>query len=83
MNYLSSHLRLFKGYQINSHLNETYYYRANDFAKQGDFTRSLSDYTKTIEINPSHAEAYNNRGYIYNQQKDYNKAFLSSPKLLK
>ena len=46
----------------------------------------MSDYNKAIEINPKIAEAYNNRGLIYNKQgnftqamSDYNKAIEINP----
>ena len=55
---------------------------------QGNFTQAMSDYNKAIEINPNYAEAYNNRGIIYDKQgnftqamSDYNKAIEINPKL--
>jgi Flp pilus assembly protein TadD len=34
----------------------------------------LADYNQAIQINPNDAEAYNNRGVIYYNLKDYAKA---------
>ncbi len=34
----------------------------------------MADYNKVIEINPQDADAYNNRGYVYYNLKEYDKA---------
>jgi len=54
--------------------------------KQGNLTRSLSDFTKVIEIKPDYANAYYNLGLIYYNQgnltqslSDYNKAIEIDP----
>jgi len=36
-----------------------------------DYSKSISDNTKAIEINPNNAKAFNNRGITYNKLKDY------------
>jgi len=39
--------------------------------EQGDCDKAISAYTRTIELNPNFAEAYNNRAYVYMVKKDY------------
>ncbi|HNW98060.1 MAG TPA: tetratricopeptide repeat protein [Bacteroidales bacterium] len=41
---------------------------------KGDLQDAINSYTKAIEIKPDYAEAYNNRGNAYFQQKLYDKA---------
>ena len=36
--------------------------------------RAIESYLKAIEINPQHANAYNNLGATYNDQKEYSKS---------
>ena len=50
------------------------------------FEKAIEDYTKAIEINPKHAEAYFIRGNIFKKRdmydkaiEDYTKAILSNP----
>ena len=42
-----------------------YYNRAQTWTRKADYDRAIGDYDKVIEINPSHAEAYCNRGSAY------------------
>jgi len=51
---------------------------AADYLAQGDYefdrgdcARAIAAYSRAIELNPSSAEAYNNRAYTYMTQKDY------------
>jgi len=57
------------------------------YAKQGNFTEAILDFTKAIEINPNDAAAYNNRGNSYDKQgnliqsmSDFTKAIEINPK---
>jgi Flp pilus assembly protein TadD len=34
----------------------------------------MADFNKAVELNPDFARAYNNRAYVYYQQKEFNKA---------
>jgi tetratricopeptide (TPR) repeat protein len=51
---------------------------AADYLAQGDYefdrgdcARAIAAYSRAIELNPSSAEAYNNRAFTYMTQKDY------------
>jgi tetratricopeptide (TPR) repeat protein len=51
---------------------------AADYMAQGDYdfdlgnyTRAITDYTRAIALNPSFAEAYNNRAYTYMKLEQY------------
>ena len=41
----------------------------------GDYDQAISDFTKAIDIDPSYANAYNNRGISYFFRKEYEKAW--------
>ena len=53
---------------------EEYYNSGNACYKQGNYDQAISDYTKTIEINPNIVEAYNNRGGAYIHKGKYEQA---------
>ncbi|MDD3875683.1 MAG: tetratricopeptide repeat protein, partial [Bacteroidales bacterium] len=36
--------------------------------------KALGDYSKAIEIDPNYADAYNNRGLVYTEMKNYDSA---------
>ena len=38
---------------------------------KGDVKQAIRDYTQAIALNPSYAEAYNNRGAIYRELNNY------------
>ena len=42
-----------------------FYGRARAKSSLGDAAGSVADYTKTIALNPNHAEAYDDRGYAF------------------
>ena len=44
------------------------------YEEMGELDKALADYSKTIEISPKWPIAYNNRGYVYLKQKNYNLA---------
>jgi len=41
---------------------------ASRINNQGRFSQAISDYNKAIDIDPSYAEAYLNRGWAYYNQ---------------
>lgn len=47
-----------------------YYNRGNAYYGKKDFANALLDYTKTLKLNPSYAEAYFQRGLIKTTQGD-------------
>lgn len=62
---------------------------AYDYLLQGDYEYELGDcqkavdnYTKAIELNPNHAEAYNNRGYTYMRMRNYEAAIKDLDKAI-
>ncbi len=42
--------------------------------KKGEYEKAISDYSKAIEINPTYASAYGNRGYTYYLKRNMRKA---------
>ena len=44
------------------------------FFSKGDHITAINYYDKTIKINPNYARAYYNRGYVYNEMNQKNKA---------
>jgi tetratricopeptide (TPR) repeat protein len=48
--------------------------RGNVFAKQGLYNEAISDYSKVIEIDSSHAGAYNNRAIARKNIGEHGKA---------
>ncbi len=48
-----------------------YFDRAFSKGKKGDYYGAISDFTKTIEINPKQEDAYLNRGFAKRRLKDY------------
>ena len=71
-------------YEKKSNLNtaEEYFYRAYEKDGKGDNYGAISDYTKSIEINPNIANTYYNRGIIKNVLKDYNGAISDYTKAI-
>ncbi len=68
------------------HKARAYGNRGNAYFNQGDLARAMSDFNKTLEINPGDELAYNNRGKTYQAQgrfaqamPDYNKAIELNP----
>jgi tetratricopeptide (TPR) repeat protein len=48
---------------------------SNDAIQDDQYQAAIADYTKAIEINPSFAAAYHNRGDAYFMIKEYDKAW--------
>jgi tetratricopeptide (TPR) repeat protein len=64
----------------------SYNNRGNAFLNQGNLDEAISDYNRTIEINPNSALAYNGRGDVYLYQgnldeaiSDYSQAIAIDP----
>jgi tetratricopeptide (TPR) repeat protein len=57
-------------------LTHPYYYVSRGVAhgRLGKFDLQLADYEKALELDPNYAWAYNNLGYFYYEQKEYDKA---------
>ena len=79
-------LVLFPPQKVYAQTAEFYFHSANDKEKNGDHYGAISDYTKSIEINPSEG-AYYNRGIskrnlndYYGAISDYTKAIEINPK---
>ncbi len=53
---------------------EFYNNRGMDYREKGFFDRAISDYNKSLEINPWFAEAYYNRGRAYYLKGEYDKS---------
>jgi len=51
-----------------------YFIRGNENYSKGDYNRAIADYTEAIRLNPSYAEAYNNRGVVYYLKRDLDNA---------
>ena len=72
-----------------ANLASDYYNRGLAYYHKGNRARSIKDYSKAIELNPSFEKAYNNRGSVYNSMgkfkaaiKDYDKAIEINPAYL-
>lgn len=64
-----------------------YFERAYQHQMAGNYDMAIADYTESIRLNPQDADAYNNRGYVYNDFKkmydiaisDFNEAIRLNP----
>lgn len=92
---ISSYL-LIKKYEKASKINEEFYKKYSDQFDDVDYFNSglmksfmhdspgsISDYSKSIELNPENANALNNRGYSYNLTGDYELAINDFDKAIK
>jgi tetratricopeptide (TPR) repeat protein len=72
--------------KINPFLLITYFYRANIFTcvncKHFDYSKAIRDFTKIIEVNDQHTDAYFNRAIAYSSIKKYEKAIIDYSKLI-
>jgi Tfp pilus assembly protein PilF len=55
---------------------EEYCNRGLVYTGRGNFTQAISDFTKAIEINPSHANSYEGLAQVYFDKKEYEKAWI-------
>ena len=46
-------------------------FKGDSYGNKGQYDQAISEYTKFIEINPEYAEAYNNRGAVYEKKGQY------------
>jgi tetratricopeptide (TPR) repeat protein len=60
-----------------SNVATAYNNRGNAYIEQGNIQQAISDFNKAIEINPSYAVAYKNRGVVYYLVKEYDKAWIN------
>ena len=51
-----------------------YHRRGVAYARQKDYDRAITDYTKAIELEPRNPSAYNDRGIAYTSKGDYGRA---------
>lgn len=51
-----------------------YIRRGNRADDEGHPREAIAEYTNAIKLNPNHAIAYNNRGFVYNSLKQYENA---------
>ena len=51
------------------------------YAKQTKYTEAIMDYTRVIELDPSNAHAYHNRGISYDKVGDFEKAIADFTKV--
>jgi len=52
------------------------------YAKQGNFTQAIPDFTKAIEIDPNDVKAYSMRGACYTKQNNYAQAIADYTKAI-
>ncbi len=62
--------------------SKDYYNRGVVRFKKGENDRALSDFTKTIKMNPRFAMAYYYRGMAYHRKKEYDKAITDYTKAI-
>src|SRR5262245_33639899 len=55
-------------------LASIYYNRAIAFRQKNEIDSALADYNEAIKINPKHARAFNNRGSIFKEKGDIDRA---------
>lgn len=60
--------------QDKSNNAEKYYQQGMAHYKQGQLEEAITNFTKAIELNPSHASAYSNRGLVYATKGQHNQA---------
>ena len=76
--------------KVNAESADFYFNSAYEKAERGDYYGAISDYTKSIEINPNDQDAFYNRGIskiklkdYYGAISDYTKAIEINPKKVK
>ena len=56
--------------------------KGNDYYNNGDFDKAITDYTKTISMDPKYTEAYYNRGQAYYKKKNMRRQLRITPRVL-
>ncbi|HAO21509.1 MAG TPA: hypothetical protein DCQ37_14195 [Desulfobacteraceae bacterium] len=59
-----------------------FFFRAKAQYYLKDYDKAIADYNKAIELNPNLDSAYNNRGFIYDENGDYDKAIADYNKAI-
>lgn len=59
-----------------------YFLKGNYDYDTGNCVKAIADYTTSIKLNPSYAQAYNNRAYTYMRLRDYKNALTDLNKAL-
>jgi len=52
-------------------MNNVYFKHANEMVHLKDFRGAIAEYSKAIEIDPKHKDAYNNRGFAKSNLLDF------------
>ena len=60
-----------------------YFIQGDHDYESGNCKQAILDYTKSIELNPSYPETYNNRAYTYMRMQDYQAALADLEKAIK
>lgn len=65
-------------------LKSPFYYRerADDFRLMKNYPEAISNYNKTLELDPNDRVAYNNRGHLFQELKQYNEAISDFSKVI-
>jgi hypothetical protein len=62
---------------LRAHFRRGYMYQA-----QGEFEKSIAEYSEVVRISPDHISAYYNRGLVYYEDKRYDRAIEDFDKVL-
>jgi hypothetical protein len=62
---------------VRAHFRRGYMYHA-----QGEFEKSIEEYSEVVRISPDHISAYYNRGLVYYEDKHYDRAIEDFDKVL-
>jgi hypothetical protein len=64
------------------HIANAYFLRGTALSDKGEFDHAIADFTKAIELNPSHAAVYTNRGIAYEKKGKHDKAISDFTKAI-
>jgi len=68
--------------QVNSQMEEAYYYRGEAYYKYGDYKKALEDFDKAIQLAPNNSMNYYQRGLVLNALGNYSLAIQDFDKAL-
>jgi tetratricopeptide (TPR) repeat protein len=57
-------------------------FKGASYHNKSQYDQAISEYTKTLEINPKYVDAYNNRGIAYVDKGKYDQAFIDYNKAI-